>query len=93
MRRVAVRSVAEVQARQLFSVLLLTVSSRSSSAQRKADDMAALNGKWRLVSLENFEPYLDAVGMYLCFVNTFFSLHSDFKKKLLSISSFSWVFR
>ena len=30
--------------------------------------MAALNGKWRLVSLENFEPYLDAVGMYLCFL-------------------------
>lgn len=25
--------------------------------------MAALNGKWKLVSLENFVPYLDAVGV------------------------------
>eukprot|EP00745_Piridium_sociabile_P026772 TRINITY_DN42808_c0_g1_i1.p1 TRINITY_DN42808_c0_g1~~TRINITY_DN42808_c0_g1_i1.p1 ORF type:complete len:136 (+),score=42.63 TRINITY_DN42808_c0_g1_i1:171-578(+) len=25
--------------------------------------MAALNGKWKLVSVENFEPYLDAVGV------------------------------
>lgn len=26
--------------------------------------MAALNGKWKLVSLDNFEPYLDAVGVH-----------------------------
>eukprot|EP00916_Digyalum_oweni_P015460 GHVL01025307.1.p2 GENE.GHVL01025307.1~~GHVL01025307.1.p2 ORF type:complete len:136 (+),score=16.17 GHVL01025307.1:83-490(+) len=25
--------------------------------------MAALNGKWRLVSVDNFESYLDAVGV------------------------------
>ena len=42
--------------------------------EKKEDtDMAALNGKWRLVSLENFEPYLDAVGMCLC---SFFSFLS-----------------
>lgn len=43
--------------------------------------MANFNGKWKLTKVENFEAYLDALGMHLIFYILFFYYNFTFYVK------------